>query len=48
MGTRFWIWLVFLGLPAWAWGEDITTLGGQTYSNAVVLRYDQKGIVIQH
>ena len=48
MGTRLWIWLMFLGLPVWAWGEDITTLGGQTYSNVTVLRYDQKGIFIQH
>lgn len=48
MRIRFAVWVVVLGLPLMAAGEDLTTLSGQTYSNVVVRRYDRQGIAIEH
>lgn len=46
------IFYVFLcmcvGLPLVAWGEDLSTLTGQTYANISVQRYDWEGIFIKH
>ena len=39
---------VCAGLPFVAWGEDLTTLTGQAYTNISVQRYDWEGIFIKH
>lgn len=41
------IWLCGLGAVA-AWGDDLKTLSGQTYSNFVVQQYDRQGLLILH
>ena len=48
MGIRLLLWTAILGLPILVQGEDLTTLSGQTYSNIVVLRYNQRGIFVQN
>jgi len=39
---------VSLGLAAAAWGDDMKTLTGNTYSNFVVQQYDSDGYVVIH
>lgn len=42
------IFFVCVGASAATWGEDMTTLTGQTYSNIAVQRYDWEGIYVRH
>ena len=40
--------LLCIGVSVAAWGEDMTTQAGRTYTNIVVQRYDSRGIFIHH
>jgi len=43
--------VILMGLMAMAgasWGDDMTTLTGQTYSNIVVQQYDREGYTVLH
>ena len=48
MRTRIAFLWAFTAWPLSAGAEDMTTLAGQTYTNIVVERYDQRGLFIRH
>ena len=48
MKTRCVFLIGVLAATLTSWAEEMTTLTGETYTNVVVLRYDNKGFFIRH